>query len=169
METYFTLLFQIKREIEIGDFLTILSILIGVVVTIYQFKRESAKKRGEFLVNLHNSIIDDDKIMNMIYEIDYKKFKFDDDFHRSENEMVLDRLLNKLETISKIYELGNISDKELEIFAYEFLSVYRNEEVKSYLKFLENAYDKFETIPKFESFQRVGLHLEKMKSKRAIA
>jgi hypothetical protein len=82
-------------------------------------------------------IYNDKELSEIYYQIEYDEFIYDDDFHGSDNERKLDKLITIFDILAKQYYLGLVTTKDVDLASYECLVLYQNEEVNKYFIFLE--------------------------------
>lgn len=135
-----------------------------------QSKKSAVQKRSEYIIELYNTYVNDKKMIDMYYLIEYNKlvynptvifpnfdFKFDRNFQGTETEKDLDKLLGHFSNIGRLYVLGILTKEDLNFFKYEFLRIHTNQSVKEYLKFLDNWFRVNNIIDKkFEHFRIVA-------------
>ncbi len=160
-------------EISISDLLLAVSILIaalGLFLNFLQMKKNNLQKRAEFIINLYNQYASDSDMMEVYYKIEYGKFKYDKNFHQSDEEKKLDKLLGFFENIAKLYLMGNITLDDLKYVAYEFIVIYQNEFVQQYFQFLDGWFrQRGMKIKPYEAFRQVGKILKKEMCKHATS
>jgi hypothetical protein len=129
-----------KNEVTVGDILTLLGLLvasIGLFFTWLSMRRGNRQARAQFLIDLLNQYRSDADLLSMYYEIEYGEFAYDGNFHTSEKEKKLDKLLGYFENIAKLWRMGNITVDDVQIVAYEIIVLYQDNAVKEYLAFLD--------------------------------
>lgn len=155
----------IEYKITIGDLIQIAAILIaafGLFLNLIQLRTGNRQKRAEYILNLYNQYISDDKMLEIYYKIEYQEFEYCNDFHRSEDERKLDKLLHFYDNIAKLHQLKNLTLEDLDYIAYNYLVIYQNSEIQKYLKFLDGWFkDRGLSQKPFSAFQVVGHLLEK--------
>jgi hypothetical protein len=127
-------------EVRLGDIISACSFLIaavGLFLNWWQLRLGAIRKRAEFIVSVFNQYVTDPLASDIYYEIEYGRFHYNKDFHRSENERKLDRLLSYFEKIAALYEIGTITLHDLELVRYDFLRIYQNASVQEYFKTLD--------------------------------
>ena len=132
--------FEFENEIRLGDIIAAASFsiaAIGLFLNWWQLRLGGIRKRAEFIVSVFNQFVTDPLASEIFYEIEYGRFRYDKDFHRSENELKLDRLLSYFEKIAALYDIGTITLHDLELVRYDFLRVYQNAAVQEYFKTLD--------------------------------
>jgi hypothetical protein len=130
-----------KSEISLGDIIAAAGFIIaaiGLLLTLCQLRTDSKRKRAEFIVSVANQYMTDSETSKIFYLLEYEKFKYGPEFHESEKERQLDRLLSYFEIIATLYDMGMFTRADLELIKYQFVRVYRNAEVKKYFEFLDN-------------------------------
>jgi hypothetical protein len=65
------------------------------------------------------------------------------------------------ENIARMYVMDNINKNDIKYFAYRFIRVYQNVEVKKYIALLNGWYGAKMTVKPFEAFQKVGPIIER--------
>lgn len=129
-----------KSEISLGDIVAAASFLVaavGLFLTFFQLRVDSVRKRAEFIISFFNHYITDPETAHIFYMIEYDNFKYPSDFHNTELELHLDRLLFYFEQIAALYHMGVVTRSDLELVRYEFVRVYRNSNVQEYFKTLD--------------------------------
>jgi hypothetical protein len=129
-----------KPEISLGDVIAAAAFFVaavGLFLTFFQLRRDSIRKRAEFIVSVFNQYVTDAETSRVFYLIEYGEFRYGPDFHGSEQEQPLDRLLRYFEKIAALYQMGVITRADLELVRYEFVRVYRDRAVQDYFNFLD--------------------------------
>jgi hypothetical protein len=67
----------------------------------------------------------DPDIRKAYYQIEYDRFVYDDSFHGSDNEQLIDRLLSFADLVCDLYSQGLITRREMNFFKYEFIRIYQ--------------------------------------------
>jgi hypothetical protein len=131
---------QIEHQVRLGDLISACGALIAstaLLLNYWQLRVGSIRKRAEFIVSTFNQYITDPESSEALYEIEYNKFDYGDDFHGSKKERQLDRLLTYFEKISALYEMRTIKLSDLELVRYDFLRAFNNSNVQQYFKTLD--------------------------------
>jgi hypothetical protein len=128
----------IKPEISIGDAVALLGLAIatiGVFLAYRQIRQANRHKRAEFVMDFYRHFTGDADIQNIYYKIEYEQFRYDQNtFHNSQEEKQIDKLLHLFCSIARLWKTDVIGINDIGEFAYEYLRVYRNENVKQYIK-----------------------------------
>jgi hypothetical protein len=153
----------IKPDISLGDIIAAASFLIaalGLFLTLFQLRRDSVRKRAEFIVSVFNQCVTDRETADIFYMIEYGKFEYSSDFHGTKQERHLDRLLFYFEKIAALYHMGVVTRKDLELVRYEFVRVYGNSNVQEYLKTLDELAPRLGAGGTFRQFREVAALLD---------
>lgn len=143
--------------IDIAQISAVLIAAIGLFVTAYQVRRSTQQLRYEQISSLIKHIFDNEGLSKVYYKIEYGDFKYNSDFHKSDEEKYMDQLLRHFELASKLYMAGQIKNEQLDIIKYEFLTIYSNPEVNKYLAFLDDLFKHREVKDKpYSKFRIVG-------------
>lgn len=149
---------------EYTDFAQILATFFaafGLLLTAYQISRSVKERRIDRVDRVRQAIFGDHDVSEIYYLLEYGKFTYNDDFHGSDTEKKMDKLLCLFDTLAKQVNMGLLKLEDIDLLAYEYLVIYQNEDVQSYLKFLDSWLDvKGMKRPQFEAFRQVGKRLE---------
>jgi len=126
-----------------------------------QSRAAAIQKRSEYVIDLYNTFINDKDMIDIYYKLEYSEFRYDVNFHGSEMEKQLDKLLGHFSNIGRLYNLGILAREDLKFLEYEFLVIYQNKNIQAYLKFLDGWF-KVRQIndKKFDYFRMTGKLLE---------
>ena len=151
-------------EVTMGNVILgslLLLTFVGLITNFVQMRKNLLQKRAEFLIMLARDYLLDPDLIELYYEIDYERFKFDESVLQTDQEKKLDKLLYIYENIARMYLMDNINKNDIRYFAYRFIRVYQNPEVKKYVALLNGWYGKKLSVKPFEAFQKVGPILER--------
>lgn len=127
---------------------------IGVYEAYRQIRQGARAQRATFLIDLYMQLWTDPEVTKAFYEIEYGKFKFDKTFRSSELEPKIDRLLTLIDLVCEMHTQGQITEKEMRLFEYQFNRVVRNQGIQDYLNYLTKFYELNELNHKpFSAFQ----------------
>jgi hypothetical protein len=136
-------MFQFQNTISVADvinaFLLIVAI-IGIAFTYRQIRESHKTQKATFFKDLYSTMFSDPDVRNAYYQIEYGDFTYDENFHGSSNEKLIDRLLSFVDLVCDLYAQGIITEHEMSFFKYEFTRIYQNPNVQGYLEFLKNFY-----------------------------
>ena len=150
---------------ELVEILTIVSIslaALGLFANYFQIRKANIQKRAEYIVKLYNEFVNDNDMTDIYYQLEYSDFDYNNEFHGSETEKKLDKLLGHFSNVGRLYFMGILKKEDLKFLEYEFLIIYQNRNIQKYLEFLDNwfilrnIYDE-----KFEYFRKTGKFLER--------
>jgi hypothetical protein len=113
---------------------------LGVIAAVIQIRNGTKAQRATYLKDLYLQFRTDPEIAETFYLVEYDKFKYDSDFHGSEIEPKIDRLLTFIDLVCELYNQKSISKKEMQFFNYAFKRVARDLEIQKYLEFLGQFY-----------------------------
>jgi hypothetical protein len=82
------------------------------------------------------SFAEDEDIQRAYYAVAYSRFLYAGDFHGSEAERDIDKLLRHFSNIALAWQAGLLSTHDVRPIQYYVLRVTRNDEVRRYLKFM---------------------------------
>ncbi|WP_299362164.1 hypothetical protein [Winogradskyella sp.] len=119
--------------------------IIGIWFTYKQMKETSRVNRVKFIYDLTNDLFGDDKIREFFYKIDYEKFTFNleeiDKFKDSSEERWLDAILYRYDVIGRMVKTKTIPLNDIDYILFEIIQVYKNKDVKNYLKWLDGEFE----------------------------
>lgn len=100
------------------------------------------------------------KIRKAFYIFEYGKFTYNESFHGSRLENIVDNYLSFLDMLGELVRVGMISLNDLKVLHYEIFRIYKNQELQKYLYALEHFY-KAEKINKkpFSNFRLMAENL----------
>ena len=151
--------------VTLTDWLKITAIFfaaVGLFLNAWQHRRANNQNRIEHVANVLWKIYDDKELSTIYYKIEYHEFEYDDDFHESEDERKLDKLISIFDILAKQYYLGLITSKDIDLVSYEYLVIYQNDEVNKYFLFLDDWFKRRGIKnPPFGKFRSLGEIVEK--------
>jgi hypothetical protein len=109
---------------------------IGLLLNFYQSRRANAQARAALVAEYLKSFTEDEDIQRAWYAIVYSQFLYTDDFHGSESERDIDKLLRHFSNIALAWQAGLLSTHDVRPIQYHVLRVTRNNEVRRYLRFV---------------------------------
>ena len=136
-------MFDFQNTISIADLINIgllLTAIAGIFLTYIKIREGYKTQRATFYKDIYTSLYSDPDIRKAFYLIEYDKFVYDENFHGSEIERLIDRLLTFADLVCSLYTKKAITDYEINYFKYEFARVYRNKNIQNYLSFLSEWY-----------------------------
>lgn len=126
-----------------------------------QTRNSAIQKRSEYVIDLYNTFVNDKDMVEIYYKLEYSEFRYDGNFHGSDTEKQLDKLLGHFSNIGRLFNLGILTREDLKFLEYEFLVIYQNKNIQAYLSFLDGWF-KMRQIndKKFQYFRLTGQTLE---------
>lgn len=129
---------------SIGEILQTIGVLVaasGLFLNWWQLRKNGLQRRAEYIVGLFAKYQEDPDAIEMFRRIDLDEEVFKkDSFHGSPDETKLDKLLLLFERIATVYEMGVLSDSDLDFMAYEFIRITDNRSVQAYFTWLDTWY-----------------------------
>jgi len=127
---------HIFRNWTIDNFLTLSSMVlmsIGGIFALIQWISSKKIRKAEFVHQIINRLRFDDEMQKVMYLIDYNHKWYSENFHNSELENRVDKLLSYIDYICYLYFLKNISNNEFRILKYEINRICISPSVQAYL------------------------------------
>ena len=126
-----------------------------------QTRNSAIQKRSEYVIDLYNTFVNDKDMIEIYYKLEYSEFRYDVNFHGSETEKQLDKLLGHFSNIGRLYYLRILTREDLKFLDYEFLVIYQNKNIQAYLHFLDSWFEARKiNDQKFQYFRKTGKVLE---------
>jgi hypothetical protein len=108
----------------------------GLLLAFYQSRRANAQARAALVAEYLKSFAEDEEIQRAYYAVAYSQFLYNEDFHGSESERQIDKLLRHFSNIALAWQAGLLSTHDVRPIQYYVLRVARNDEVRRYLRFM---------------------------------
>ena len=109
---------------------------IGLLLMFYQSRRTNAQARAALVAACLKGFADDEEIQRAFYAIEYSEFRYDEKFHKSDQEREVDKLLRHFANIALAWQAGLLSTHDVRPIQYYVLRVMRDPEIQKYLKFI---------------------------------
>ena len=139
----------------------------GVLAAFWQIRIGARSQRATFLKDLYIQLRSDPAIVEAFYKVEYDKFEYGSDFHHSELEAKVDRLLTLIDLVCEMRAQRILTTREMSFFEYPLGRVAQNQSIQAYLRFLNDFYDHNEVSKKpFAAFQE---YANRQKLKKAIS
>ena len=114
----------------------------GVLAAFWQIRVAARAQRATFLKDLYMQLRSDAAVAEAFYLIEYGEFQYSQDFHGSELEPKIDRLLTLVDLVCEMRAQGIMTKREMSFFEYQFSRVAQNMNVLAYLEFLNGFYSR---------------------------
>jgi hypothetical protein len=138
----------------------------GLIFNALETRRAARQRRILQLVDLQHQFYSDEVMLDAYYLIEYGMFNYDEDFHGSDLEKKIDRLLIHFENIAGLFEAKVVTISELDTVAYNYLVIYQNTEIQKYFAWLDEWYQRRGMKEKpFATFRDVGAVVEQRRFK----
>jgi hypothetical protein len=110
----------------------------GLLLSAHQVRALRKQQRLSTLHGYWNLLWSDPKLTEMYYRIEYGEFTYDPtDFHRSDDEKTLDKLLGVMQFLALYYRSGLISKEELNLVHYDIVRILKDPSIQEYFRFLD--------------------------------
>lgn len=137
MRSSFLAIIELEDTITISDIaaaLTFLTVLIGGVFALYQWRKKLKFKRAEYLNELSTKVRNDEILSEVVTYFDYNKPWYNEKFHGNRAiEKKIDAILSYFSYICYLKTERLISNSEFRFFKYEIERIIRSYQTKSYL------------------------------------
>jgi hypothetical protein len=138
---------------------------VGLFLNFDQQRKSNRQRRTSYISDLLQKIYDEKDLAKIYYSVEYGEFEYTDQFHGSETEIEVDRLIVNFDILAKKFDLGLVKIEDFDLIAYEYLVLYQNRGLQQYFKFLDGYFDEKGIKAKpFGGFRKLGLILEKKHS-----
>jgi hypothetical protein len=142
----------------------------GLFLNAIQIARSTRQRRVKQVSDAFLKLYDDEELRDLYYQIEYGKFEYSDDFHGTQDEKHLDRLLALLDSLAKLRKMKLLQPQDLDLIAYEFLQVHQDESVQKYIDFLDGLFaERGVKLKPYHHFCEVGEELEKRLQQRTVS
>jgi hypothetical protein len=87
---------ELSRSISIAhaiNAILLLMAVVGIRLTYRQIRETRLIQKATFFKDLYTTLYGDSEVRDAFYRVEYGEFTYDDNFHGSEREKVMDRLL----------------------------------------------------------------------------
>jgi hypothetical protein len=113
---------------------------LGVLAAFWQIRAGARAQRATFLKDLYMQLRTDSEVAYAFYLIEYSEFKYDANFHGSDVEPKIDRLLTLIDLVCEMRAQRVITKREMSFFDYQFNRVAQDQNIQHYLRFLNGFY-----------------------------
>ncbi len=130
-----------SHELNIGNIIAMLVFLaaaVGFILSLFQMRKNASTYRAQLLKDMFSPMYADEDIRKIFYKVLYRKFKYDENFHSSVDEMRVDKLLSHFNLVCNFYRRKLISKSEIDFFACYLYFVFLNDEKQQYFRVLDS-------------------------------
>jgi len=110
----------------------------ALILNIAQSRRTNAQARATLVASCLKDFADDEDIQRAFYVIEYDEFKYDQNFHKSQQEREIDKLLRHFANLALSWEGGLLTTEDVKPAQYYILRVMQNSEISKYMGFMAN-------------------------------
>lgn len=110
----------------------------ALILNITQSRRTNAQARATLVASCLKDFADDEDIQRAFYAIEYDEFKYDESFHRSQQERQIDKLLRHFANLALSWEGGLLTIEDMKPVQYYILRIMKNAEISKYMEFMAN-------------------------------
>ena len=108
----------------------------ALILNIAQSRRTNSQARATLVAACLKDFADDEDIQRAFYAIEYAEFKYDESFHRSQQERQIDKLLRHFANLALSWKGGLLTTKDVKPVQYYILRVMKNAEIIKYMEFM---------------------------------
>jgi hypothetical protein len=128
----------------------------GIMLTYQQMRQNYKIQKANFFKELYSTMFSDQDVRGAAYLIEYERFAYNEDFHGSPQEKMIDRLLSFADLVCDLYAQQLLTAHEMDFFNYELVLIYKNPNVQQYLDYLKSRYSEtgrdIEPFPAFVAY-----------------
>jgi hypothetical protein len=147
---------NITNDVSISQIISACLLMVavgGIMVTYRQMRNNYKMQKATFFKELYSTMFADSEVRSALYMVEYNRFVYSEQFHGSNDENIVDRLLSFADLVCDLYAQSVLTDHEMDFFKYEFYRIYKNVNVQRYLDFLKGRYtDTGHAIEPFPAF-----------------
>lgn len=117
------------------------SLLVATLAFAFNFKQTAINNmltRTKIISDSLNSFTDDDVMHKAFYRIEYERFEYTDNFHHTDEEREIDKLLRHFSNIAIMWEVGVLKLGDIHPIQYFILRTLNNSEIIKYLNVVDN-------------------------------
>jgi hypothetical protein len=115
---------------------------IGLGLNYLQARRNNAQARAALVADCLDGFTSDEEIQRAFYKVEYSEFTYNEDFHGSDVEREIDKLLRHFANIALAWQAGLLRTKDLEPIRYYLARIVRDPEIERYLTFIRDWSEK---------------------------
>lgn len=114
-------------------------------INVRQTIKNNRLYRSKIVSDCLHTFMNDEKMHNAFYKIEYNEFKYDENFHTSDQEKEIDKLLRHFSNLALMWEQGLLDLKDIYPVQYFIARTTNDPEVAKYMQFIENWIKKAKT------------------------
>ena len=149
---------KVSSSISIADIanlgLMVLT-LIGLCFTGFQLMQNKKINRANLVKELYFTLYNDPELRDMFYKIEWSNYDASErQIISDDDERKTDKLLSFFDIICNLHYRKILTEKDMEVFLYEMLRVYKHPSVQEYLDFLSEWQEEQKTGKSFIYFKK---------------
>jgi hypothetical protein len=109
----------------------------GLYLAFRQGRKSDTQRRAELVASTLRYFAEDKDIQSAYYALEYGEFNYDADFHGSERERNVDKLLRHFSNTALAWRAGLLEKEDIRPLQYYVLRVLRNPGIKEYLSVID--------------------------------
>ena len=132
-------------------FLPAVSLLIATCAFVFNARQtflNNRLTRATIVADNLNAFLNDEVMHKAFYEIEYSHFTYDENFHGSEKEPEIDKLLRHFSNLALMWKDGFLKLSDIHPVQYFILRITNDTEIQKYLEFIQ----------KWSGYARTGSH-----------
>lgn len=111
---------------------------VAFAINVRQTIINNTLTRAKIVSDTLHVFMDDETIQSAFYKIEYGEFKYDHNFHGSESEKEIDKLLRHFANLAIMWKNGLLTVKDIHPIQYFLLRTVGNSQVREYLDFIDH-------------------------------
>lgn len=119
----------------------VISVLIAsfaFILNLKQSRLNNKVTRSKIILDTLHSFMDDEVIQKAFYKIEYGKFQYTREFHGSDEEKEIDKLLRHYSNLALMWKNGLLTLKDIYPIQYYITRIYQNNEIHKYFDFMKS-------------------------------
>lgn len=109
---------------------------LALLLNFFQSRRTNAQARAALVAGCLKGFTDDDAIQDAFNSIEYSTFIYGPDFHNSEAERQIDKLLRHFANLALSWQGGLLSTQDIRPVRYYIVRVMRDPQIGRYMEFM---------------------------------
>lgn len=113
---------------------------LGLLFTGFQLMQTKKINRASLVKELYFTLYNDQELREIFYKIEWSNYNTSDrlKLEGDEEEHKVDKLLSFFDIICNMYYRGVLTKKDMTVFSYEMIRVYKHPAVQEYFDFLSD-------------------------------
>ena len=111
---------------------------LAFTINVRQTKLTNSLVRAKMVSDSLHTFMDDEIIQNAFYKVEYGEFEYNNNFHGSEEEKEIDKLLRHFSNLALMWKNELLTLKDIHPIQYFILRAVNNSEIQKYLSFIDN-------------------------------